>query len=64
LGRLGRSFGCPAVSPEVAEQVINTIKGKTVLFINGNDPKYTSKYLNEDVSANFVAPDSTSISKI
>jgi len=57
MGRLGRSFGCPAVSPEVVEQVINTIKGKTVLFINGNDPDYTSKYLNEDVFANFTEPD-------
>jgi hypothetical protein len=47
LGRIGRSFGCPAVSPEVSDQVINTIKGKTVLFINGNDSSYSSKYLDE-----------------
>src|SRR6185312_7178934 len=33
LGRLGRSFGCPAVSPEVSDFVINTIKNKTLLFI-------------------------------
>jgi len=56
LGRLGRSWGCPAVSPEVSEQVINTIKGKTVFFINGNDNNYNSKYLNEDLSANYVFP--------
>ena len=49
LGRLGRSFGCPAVAPEVVNQVINTIKGKNMLFINGNDSHYTSKYLNEDL---------------
>jgi hypothetical protein len=36
--------------------VINTIKGKTVLFINGNDYSYTSKYLDEDVSANYAFP--------
>jgi len=48
IGRLGRSFGCPAVSPEVIGQVINTIKGKSMLFINGNDTRYASKYLNED----------------
>ena len=47
IGRLGRSFGCPAVSPQVISQVINTIKGKSMLFINGNDSRYTSKYLNE-----------------
>ena len=60
LGRLGRSWGCPAVSPEVSNQVIDAIKGKTVLFINGNDSSYNSKYLNEDVCANYIFPsDST-----
>jgi hypothetical protein len=57
-GRLGRSWGCPAVSPDVAEQVINTIQGKTVMFINGNDFTYSSKYLNEDISANYAFPNS------
>ncbi len=52
LGRLGRSQGCPAVSPLVINQVINTIKGKTVLFINADDSSYTSKYLNQDLAAN------------
>jgi hypothetical protein len=59
-GRLGRSFGCPAVSPKVLEQVIKNIKGKTVLFITGNDPSYNSKYLDENVFANFISPDSNS----
>jgi len=54
MGRLGRSFGCPAVSPEVADQVINTIKDKTMLFINSNNSTYTSKYLDEDLAANFI----------
>ena len=57
LGRLGRSFGCPAVAPEVVNQVINTIKGKSMLFINDNDSRYTSKYLNEELSANYIAAD-------
>jgi hypothetical protein len=61
IGRLGRSFGCPAVSPQVVTEVINTLKGKTVFFINGNNPNYTSKYLSEDVLANFAAPDSTTL---
>ncbi len=56
LGRLGRSFGCPAVSPEVVDQVITTLRGKTVLFINGADNNYTSKYLNQDMAANFALP--------
>jgi hypothetical protein len=60
LGRLGRSFGCPAVSPEVSDLVINTIKGKNVLFINGNDSNYTSKYLNDqDLPKNLFMPDSS-----
>jgi hypothetical protein len=58
-GRLGRSWGCPAVAPEVAGQVIDAIKGKTMLFINGNDAAYTSKYLNEDLSAHYISQDST-----
>src|SRR3569833_2933830 len=58
-GRIGRSWGCPAVSPEVAGEVIDDIKGKTVLFINGSDASYTSKYLDEDLSANYVFPSET-----
>lgn len=54
LGRLGRSFGCPAVSPDVADQVINNIKGKTLLFISGNNPAYTSKYLKDESLINFA----------
>ncbi|MFD2147371.1 murein L,D-transpeptidase catalytic domain family protein [Mucilaginibacter antarcticus] len=59
LGRLGRSHGCPAVSPAVVTQVINTLKGKTVFFINGNNTQYSSKYLDENILPDFAAPDST-----
>jgi len=58
-GRLGRSEGCPAVSPKIINKVIETIKGKTVLFINGNDYTYSSKYLDEDAAARYVYPDSS-----
>ncbi|MBK0379143.1 murein L,D-transpeptidase catalytic domain family protein [Mucilaginibacter segetis] len=68
LGRLGRSFGCPAVSPEVSETVINTIKGKNMFFINGNDVNYDSKYLDETEAANYIAdvlkPADNSIAKL
>lgn len=32
LGRLGRSFGCPAVRPEIARALIDAIKGGSVLY--------------------------------
>ncbi|RZL43270.1 MAG: murein L,D-transpeptidase catalytic domain family protein, partial [Pedobacter sp.] len=54
LGRLGRSQGCPAVAPEVADQVINTIGDKTVLFINKSVNEYSSKYLDHTLAANFA----------
>ncbi|MFD0941806.1 murein L,D-transpeptidase catalytic domain family protein [Pedobacter boryungensis] len=59
LGRLGRSQGCPAVAPEVADEVINTIGDKTVLFINKSIPTYSSKYLDETLAANFAVDSTT-----
>nr|WP_246505570.1 murein L,D-transpeptidase catalytic domain family protein [Coralloluteibacterium stylophorae] len=32
MGRLGRSFGCPAVRTAVARQIIDTLKGGQMLF--------------------------------
>jgi hypothetical protein len=64
LGRLGRSQGCPAVAPQVANRIIDTIKGKNVLFINGNDSSYNSKYLNPDMAARIAfQDDDTSVEK-
>ena len=31
--RIGRSFGCPAVSQKINTQLVNTIKGGTCLFM-------------------------------
>ncbi|WP_295676157.1 murein L,D-transpeptidase catalytic domain family protein [uncultured Mucilaginibacter sp.] len=59
-GRLGRSFGCPAVSTDVIDQVIDTIQGKTVLFINGDSKKYNSRYLDEQMAASYISSDATS----
>lgn len=46
-GYLGRSLGCPALSPEVARNVIDAVKGGGLLFAYYPDPQYlqTSKYL-------------------
>lgn len=59
LGRLGRSQGCPAVAPELANEVINTIEDKTVLFINKSKETYTSKYLDHTLAANFAMEHTT-----
>ncbi len=40
--RIGRSWGCPAVPRALAEPIINTIKGKNVLFIYYPDENYLS----------------------
>ena len=50
-GRLGRSWGCPAVAPELAQPIINTIKGGTCLFIYYPQPKYlkTAYWVNKKV---------------
>jgi len=58
-GRLGRSFGCPAVSTEVVDQVIDTIQGKTAMFINGNSKRYNSRYLDEEMAAGYISSDVT-----
>ena len=39
-GRLGKSWGCPAVPEELHEQIINTIKEGTCLFIYYPDKAY------------------------
>ena len=66
LGRLGRSQGCPAVPAELSDKVINTIEGKTVIFINGTHQSYFSKYLDVHLAANIVVPmqDSSLIARI
>lgn len=47
-GRLGRSWGCPALRDAVAKQVIDIVRGGGVLFSYYPDPAWlkTSKFLN------------------
>jgi len=46
-GRLGRSWGCPAISAAVAKQMIDRVKGGGLVFAYYPDPGLikTSKYL-------------------
>lgn len=39
-GRLGRSFGCPALPRELTKPIIDTIKEGSVLFIYADHPEY------------------------
>jgi len=39
-GRLGRSFGCPVLPPDVNKQIIETIEGGSCLFIYNPNEDY------------------------
>lgn len=43
MGRLGRSYGCPAVPTALTKEIIGTIKDKSVLFIYSSDKTYEKK---------------------
>lgn len=42
-GRLGRSYGCPALPRALAKPIINTIKDGTLLFIYAENDDYLAK---------------------
>jgi hypothetical protein len=43
MGRIGRSWGCPAVEKELAVPIINTIKNGSLIFSFYNHPQWLSK---------------------
>lgn len=42
-GRLGRSFGCPAVPQKLARPIIDAIKGGSVMYIYAGTPDYLAR---------------------
>ncbi len=42
-GRLGRSYGCPSLPPEMNKIIIETIQGGTCLFLYNPDKDYIAK---------------------
>lgn len=60
-GYIGRSLGCPALSPQIYKAVIDKIKGGTCFFVYGHDAKYIndSKMLKQKVTlkSTFQYPD-------
>lgn len=49
LGRIGRSWGCPALRPEIAREVIDTIKGGSPIFAYYPEKKWLT-------SSAFISP--------
>jgi len=42
-GRLGRSWGCPAVRPEIAHQIIDSLKNGQMIFSYYPDSNWLAK---------------------
>jgi hypothetical protein len=53
LGRLGRSWGCPAVRPEISQKIIDTIRGGSPVFAYYPDKGWlsTSAFLRQVAGA-------------
>jgi len=53
LGRLGRSWGCPALRPAIAKDVIDHVKGGSLVFAYYPDQNWlkSSKFLGDCAAA-------------
>lgn len=62
-GRLGRSQGCPALPMDLFSDIINDIKGNTLLFINGQGVE-NSQYLKAVTQPVYASVKTTVTSRI
>ena len=51
-GVIGRSWGCPAVSKKLSKEIINLLKGGSLLFIYADDELYKEKSLITHLNTN------------
>ena len=56
MGRLGRSWGCPAVRKEVARKMIDTLRGGSAIFAYYPDKEWLS-------SSNFFSRKSEDVAR-
>lgn len=62
VGRIGRSYGCPAVRQAIARPLIDNLKGGNYLFAYYPDPAWlkSSRYLRCDAKTNMAQADTSS----
>jgi len=51
-GVIGRSWGCPAVSKKLSKEIINLLKGGSLLFIYANDDLYKENSVIANLNVN------------
>jgi hypothetical protein len=51
-GVIGRSWGCPAVSKKLSKEIINLLKGGSLLYIYANDELYKEKSVLSNLNLN------------
>jgi hypothetical protein len=60
-GRLGRSWGCPALSEKVAKQVIDTVKGGSFVFSYAGEKSWLQQASNSLHGSTCPAPGGSTV---
>jgi hypothetical protein len=54
-GVIGRSWGCPAVSKKISKEIINLLRGGSLLFIYADDEVYKEKSIIANLNTNEIS---------